>query len=156
MTHERSVQSLSSDTTLDAFLSHAVAANRAEQKTLALVMPASLALTPAFFCDLGSRWCELREKLTLAPNTLLRVDFCTDTAGMNWIPSIGARFEQWRRQRALSQRNLHAAISLTHCLLIGRPARDAATVVMGIADPSLDLPDWVKAAPVSLPRHSMC
>jgi hypothetical protein len=44
------------------------------------------------------------------------------------------------------------AISITRCLVVGRPVDASTSILLGVADPRVTLPDWVKAAPMSLPE----
>lgn len=142
---------ISADHTLTTFLCHAVAANRSEQKTLTLVVPDFLALQPAFFCDLADAWRSLRDKLSLGPDTRLRVDCCRDEASMNWLARWQHRIDLLRSRRAFARRNLDDVISVTRCLLVGRPDSEGEAIVLAIADPNVPLPDWAKPARMSLP-----
>lgn len=144
-----------SDDTLTTFLCHAVAANRSEHKTLTLVLPESIALQPAFFCDLAASWQELRDKISLGTNVVLRVDCCGDESRLGMLRGCGQRLQQWRSERAIDRRNLREVISLSRCLVVGRPSREPSAIVMGIADPSVSLPEWVKPAEISMPYYSM-
>jgi len=145
--------------TLTTFLCHAVAANRAEQKTLTLVVPNFIALQPAFFCDLAECWKTLREKLSLGEDTSLRVDCCRGETlghwpGGQWLAEWQQRIDLFRNHRAFSRQHLDDVISVTRCLVIGRPSGDGESIVMGVADPDVALPDWVKPAPMLLPGTS--
>lgn len=142
---------ISSENTLTTFLCHAVAANRAEQKTLALVVPEFVALQPAFFCDLAESWRLLREKLGLGTTIMLRVDYCSSESKWGWFREIQQRIDLLRSQRAIERRNLSDVISLTRCLVVGRPGQDASSIVLAISTPQVVLPEWVKPAEMSLP-----
>ncbi len=150
-----SADPIPSDDTLTTFLCHAVATNRTEQKTLTLVLPESVVLQPAFFCDLAGSWRDLRGKVSLGDNVVLRVDCCSDEAQTGMLRGFGQRFEQWRSQLAINRNQLRDVISLTRCLIVGRPARDPSAIVMGIAEPSVSLPEWAKPAQISMPSYVM-
>lgn len=141
---------MSADNTLTTFLCHAVAANRAEQKTLTLVVPKFIALQPAFFCDLAEAWRSLRDKLSIGPDTGLRIDDCRDESGTHWISAWQHRIDLFRSRRAFRRRNLSDVISITRCLVVGRPVHDAAAIVLAIAGDTSTLPEWAKPAPMSL------
>lgn len=149
-----SVSPIPSDDTLTTFLCHAVAANRGEQKTLTLVLPTGISLQPAFFRDLARSWQVLRDKLSLGTDVMLRVDFCSDESRSAVMRECIQRVQQWRCQRSINRHNLNDVILLTRCLVVGRPVRDPSTIVMGIADPLVTLPEWVKPTQISMPSHS--
>lgn len=142
---------ISADNTLTTFLCHAVAANRAEQKTLALVVPDVVALQPAFFCDLAESWKALREKLALGDAVMLRVDCCGSDSSRNGLTEFQRRIDLFRSRRVIRRRKLSNVISLTHCLVVGRPEQDKTSIVLGITGPQSVLPQWVKPAEISLP-----
>lgn len=142
---------VSTANTLSTFLCHAVAANRAEQKTLALVLPDFVALQPAFFCDLAESWKSLRDSLALGSQTMLRVDCCCSEARWNWFTKIQQQIEFFRSQRAVKRHHLSGVISVTRCLAIGRPRHDVSEIVLGITDPQVVLPEWVKPAEMTVP-----
>ncbi|MFG0287235.1 MAG: hypothetical protein ACF8CQ_03620 [Rhodopirellula sp. JB044] len=154
MTATQNTSAISTDNTLKTLLCHAVAANRSEQKTLALVVPKIVSLQPAFFCDLARSWRQLRDQLGIAPKTILRIDYCTAEAGLDWIRSIRRRFDLYRCLRAFQRQGLSDSISLTNCLVISRPAESSESVVLGISEPGATLPKWVKPAQMSLPGNS--
>ncbi len=154
MPSSASTHPIRSDDTLTTFLCHAVAANRSEQKTLTLVLPDSIALQPAFFCDLATSWRDLRHKISLGADIVLRVDCCSDQSRSGVLHDCGRRLWHWRSERAIDNRNLRELISLTRCLVIGRPTREPSAIVMGIADPSVSLPEWVKPIEISLPSYA--
>lgn len=148
------VSPIPSDDTLTTFLCHAVSANRGEQKTLTLVLPTGISLQPAFFCDLARSWETLRDKLSLGSDVMLRVDCCSDESRSAVIREFTQRVHHWRCQRAINRHNLNDVILLTRCLIVGRPVRDDSMIVMGIADPLVTLPEWVKPTQISVPFHS--
>ncbi|MCM2370089.1 hypothetical protein [Aporhodopirellula aestuarii] len=152
MTATKTIAPISASNTLKTFLCHAVAANRAEQKTLTLVVPKVVSLQPAFFCDLAESWKSLREQLGLGTDTVLRVDYCSTESGMSWFRGCWRRINLMRCQRAFAKRNLGNVIALTSCLIVSRPLSNGASFVMGICDPDVSLPGWVKPAEMSLPR----
>ncbi|EMI44091.1 hypothetical protein [Rhodopirellula sp. SWK7] len=154
MTATQNSAAISTDNTLKTFLCHAVAANRSEQKTLTLVVPAIVSLQPAFFCDLAESWKLLREQLGLGGDTILRVDYCSTDSGMNWFRGLRRRLDLFRCQRAFIRRNLADAISLTNCLIVSRPVANGESVVLGISGPEVSLPGWVKPAQMTLPLRS--
>lgn len=140
------------DKTLIAFLCHAVAANRAERKTLTLVMPTTIALQPQFFCDLAETWCSLRKQLSIGEETRLRIDCCNSRARQNRLLGWVDQIETWRCQRAFANHRIDHQISLTRCLIIGRPDENDRSILLGITDESAKLPAWAKPATMRLPR----
>tara|TARA_A100001391_G_scaffold203663_1_gene196657 strand:+ start:2283 stop:2774 length:492 start_codon:yes stop_codon:yes gene_type:complete len=147
------VNPIRSDDTLTTLLCHAVSANRSERKTLTLVLPEHVALQPDFFCDLAGSWRVLRKKLSLGEGTELKVDYCSDADGLGILQEAFRRIEQWRCQHNLKQQKLHGLIKLSRCLIVGKPTRDASAVVMGVAEPSVSLPDWAEPAQISMPGY---
>ncbi len=145
------VAMIRSDVTLTTFLCHAVAANRAEHKTLTLITPQHVVLQPSFFCDLAEAWKSLREKLALGSDVMLRVDCCHDDSRWQLFAAMSQQWDLLRCRRAFRRMKVDDAISLTRCLVVGRPVDASTSIVLGIAEPNVTLPDWVKAAPMSLP-----
>lgn len=141
------------DKTLMTFLCHAVAANRAERKTLTLVLPGTIALEPEFFCDLAEGWATLREQLSIDDKTRLRIDCCSGNTRGGWIRGLIERMEMFRCRRAFAKRNLDHQISLDRCLVIGRPGNEDSVIVMGVADDTAKLPAWAKPAAMRLPSN---
>lgn len=147
------MSTLTADQTLMTLLCHSVAANRAEQKTLTLVVPGTVALQPDFFCDLAEQWQTLRKQLGIAEPARLRIDCCHDDRLRGPISMMSGwlrQFELMRCRRALFKRDADTPVSLTRCLVIGRPNSDEQSVVMGIADESVTLPTWAKPATMRL------
>ncbi|WP_404310239.1 hypothetical protein [Neorhodopirellula lusitana] len=153
MNSSSSTNAISADHTLTTFLCHAVAANRAEQKTLTLVTPKSIALEPAFFCDLAEVWRSLQSKLSISEETRLQIDICQGESAGGWFRSLLERVDLFRCRREFAKRQIEPWISLTRCLVIGRPTTDPPVVVMGIASEEVSLPSWTKAATMRLPNN---
>lgn len=139
--------------TLTTFLCHAVATNRTEQKTLTLVLPDHVVLQPAFYCDLARSWRDLRGKVSLGDDVVLRVDCCGNGGHAGVFRGLGQGIEHWRSELAINRNQLRDVITLTRCLIVGRPVRDAFAIVMGIAESSVSLPAWAKPAQISMPPH---
>ena len=152
MANAKEPSSISADQILVTFLCHAVAANRAERKTLTLVMPTTIALQPAFFCDLVETWHSLRRRLSISEQTRLRIDYCSGQARGGWLRTWIDRIEMFRCQREFVKRRIDNDISLTRCLIIGRPDTNSGSIVLGITDESAKLPTWAKPATMRLPR----
>lgn len=140
------------DKTLMTFLCHAVAANRAERKTLTLVLPGTIALQPDFFCDLADGWTKLRKQLSIDEQTRLRIDCCSGNVRGGWIRGLVERIEMFRCHRAFAKRKIDDQISLTRCLVIGRPNEGESSIVLGVADETAKLPIWAKPAAMRLPK----
>ncbi|TWT96499.1 hypothetical protein [Neorhodopirellula pilleata] len=143
---------ISADKTLISFLCHAVAANRAERKTLTLVTPTTIALQPQFFCDLAETWHSLRQQLSISEETRLRIDCCHSQSRDGWLRNRIEQFGIWRCRREFAKRRIEQQISLTRCLIIGRPDDHDGSIVLGITDESTKLPTWAKPAIMRLPQ----
>lgn len=152
MVDSQKIASVSPDQTLTSFLCHAVAANRAEQKTLTLVVPGTVALQPDFFCALAEEWRTLRTKLGIGETTRIRIDCCHNETQFGWLPKLLERIELFRCRRAFEKRQVDQWISLTQCLVIGRPVDGEDAIVMGVADEGTRLPHWVKPAKMRMPQ----
>ncbi|MEM9587428.1 MAG: hypothetical protein AAGA03_09105 [Planctomycetota bacterium] len=125
------------------FASELVRLADAQQITPVLVTPSYLRLQPPFFVALAeSIW-----RTSMRP------------AQIDWAvqgDSLLAGWSQWNTQRLVDRVNRllsqidRGQISLTET--IGRPQNESTSLVVGLADPGIELPTWATAIPFGLSR----